>query len=297
MRTLRLLLSVTLLLVAFLAVIGPVPVLADATPGEWIGEYRMNHDGHLGTLRIIGQKQRCPVERLWCFLSASYTDSNGTVFDTRIESLDNNGQHIAFVIYFPGNPQRFDAYLFSWDKTKMAGTTVWQGRTFGMFAEKTSLAATAGARIRVSPGAAAAAAGRSALPQVEPTTSGGGGAPTKTVRPDGTIELRYPDGTVKTKKLKQCGWNTTYPDGRFQPAECVRMEAIPAKVPSLPSDPVESNWLDWESRQLLSIIKGVFGGETAGFANYQSNYESSDMDVYRLIMVRTAAVDELSRIP
>jgi hypothetical protein len=267
--------------ILLLAALIPVQLWADATPGDWIGEYRMNHDGHTGALRIVGKKQRCPVERPWCFLSASYTDSNGTVFETRIESVDDSGQHMAFVVSFPGNPQRFDVYLFSWDKSKMAGTTVWLGRTFGMFAEKTSMGALIGAKVASPSGAAAA----------------GSAATTKTVRPDGTIELRYPDGTVKTKKLKQCGWDTTYPDGRFQPAECVRMEAIPAQVPSLPSDPVQSNWLDWESRALLSIIQGIFGGQTAGFANYQSNYESGNMDVYNLIMIRTVAVDQLSHTP
>src|SRR5262245_20453798 len=74
----------------------------------------------------------------------------------------------------------------------------------------------------------------------------GSAAASKTVRPDGTIELRYPDGTVKTKKLKQCGWDTTYPDGRFQPAECVRMEAIPARF--LPSPAIQYRASGWIGR-------------------------------------------------
>ena len=42
-----------------------------------------------------------------------------------------------FYINFPNNKQVFDAYLFSWDKTKLAGTTYWHGRTFGFYVIKT----------------------------------------------------------------------------------------------------------------------------------------------------------------
>src|SRR5262245_20453797 len=68
------------------------------------------------------------------------------------ESVDDNNQHMAFVVFFPGNPQRFDVYLFSWDKSKMAGTTVWQGRTFGTFAEKTNIGTFVGTNATVPPG-------------------------------------------------------------------------------------------------------------------------------------------------
>jgi hypothetical protein len=43
---------------------------------------------------------------------------------------------MVFYIDFPDNRQKFDAYLFSWDKSKMAGTTYWGGRPFGFFATK-----------------------------------------------------------------------------------------------------------------------------------------------------------------
>ena len=41
-----------------------------------------------------------------------------------------------FSLNFPNNTQKFDAYLFSWDKRKIAGVTYWGGRTFGFFALK-----------------------------------------------------------------------------------------------------------------------------------------------------------------
>lgn len=43
---------------------------------------------------------------------------------------------MAFTINFPGNTQKFDACIFSWDKAKLAGRTYWGGRTFGFSALK-----------------------------------------------------------------------------------------------------------------------------------------------------------------
>src|SRR5882724_4754966 len=103
-----------------LVVLSPVRLMADAQISEWVGQYNMNHDGHLGTLLIRDLKLDCATSP-WCSLLVRYTDANGTQFAGRIERVDQNSQHMVFVIDFPGNSQKFDVYLFSWDKNKMAG--------------------------------------------------------------------------------------------------------------------------------------------------------------------------------
>ena len=108
---------------------------ADAQILEWIGRYTMSHDGLRGTLSIEDSKQDCATTA-WCHLIARYTDSSGKRFTARIATIDSKFQHMVLYINFPGNSQKFDAYLFSWDKTKMAGITYWGGRTFGFYATK-----------------------------------------------------------------------------------------------------------------------------------------------------------------
>ncbi len=108
---------------------------ADAQKGEWFGQWSMNHDGHVGTLMITDIKADCggPV---WCDMAVRYTDSQGKTHSGKIDRIDDRLQHMAFSINFPGNTQKFDARIFSWDKKKLAGTTYWGGRTFGFYALK-----------------------------------------------------------------------------------------------------------------------------------------------------------------
>ena len=86
----------------------------------------MNHDGWQGSLQIRPGKE------------IRYVDSRGAVRYGQVASLTNRGQTMVFFIDFPEERQYFTAHIFSWDKTKMAGTTVSNGRQFGMFATKTS---------------------------------------------------------------------------------------------------------------------------------------------------------------
>jgi hypothetical protein len=108
---------------------------ADAQIHEWIGDYNMNHDGLVGTLKISDSKVDCTTSQ-WCHLVLSYTDSNGNRYNGSIQSIDDRWQHMVFFVSFPQNQQKFDAYLFSWDKSKVAGLTYWGGRTFGFYALK-----------------------------------------------------------------------------------------------------------------------------------------------------------------
>jgi hypothetical protein len=108
---------------------------ADAQVNEWIGKWDMNHDGWRGTLVISDSKVDCATSP-WCHLVLRYIDAKGQQISGKIGKIDQKFQHMTFYLNFPNNTQKFDAYLFSWDKQKMAGITYWGGRTFGLFAAK-----------------------------------------------------------------------------------------------------------------------------------------------------------------
>lgn len=113
----------------------PAGARADAVKEDWYGSWAMNHDGHVGTLIISDSPADCAAP-VWCDMRLVYQDRNGTRFRGAIVNIDSQLQHMAFYISFPGNRQRFDAYIFSWDKRKLAGTTLWGGRTFGFYASR-----------------------------------------------------------------------------------------------------------------------------------------------------------------
>ncbi len=125
--------TITLIFIALL--LFPTNLMADAQKSEWFGNWSMNHDGFAGTLRITDRPVDC-AGPIWCDMAISYVDNKGVTHRGAIATIDGNGQHMVFYISFPNNRQKFDAYIFSWDKRKMAGTTYWGGRTFGFYANK-----------------------------------------------------------------------------------------------------------------------------------------------------------------
>ena len=122
-------------LVLIFALLLPLHTFADAEKWEWIGKYSMNHDGHQGVLTIAEIKADCATSA-WCDLVISYQDAKGVKHLGTIEKIDNKGQRMVFYIEFPDNKQKFEAYLFSWDKNKLAGVTYWGERTFCFYAVK-----------------------------------------------------------------------------------------------------------------------------------------------------------------
>jgi hypothetical protein len=98
-----------------LLLVSPNPAAADARVPDWIGD--------------------CATSA-WCHLVVRYTGGQGITVSGRIAVIDQNFQRMVFYIDFPNNVQKFDGYLFSWDKSKVAGTTYWGSRTFGFFATK-----------------------------------------------------------------------------------------------------------------------------------------------------------------
>ncbi|MED0962353.1 hypothetical protein [Bacillus paramycoides] len=91
---------------------------------EWEGTWQMNHDGWIGKLKIFPSK------------ILTYTDQNGFVRPGAIDGWGDTGQFMRFFIEFPPHGQTFDAYMFSWDKTKIAGLTYLNEKTYGFYANK-----------------------------------------------------------------------------------------------------------------------------------------------------------------
>jgi hypothetical protein len=274
-----------------------IPLLhSDADRQDWIGEFAMNHDGHLGTLRISPPKKKCRSMPCPGF-ELQYTDQNGASYPGSVDLLDDRGQHMQFTIEFPGNRQVFEMYIFSFDKTKLAGTTVWQGRTFGVFAHRLGVSANAAV--------ASSVLGQRATRRVVPDVTVPGpasipsGTPNRKVTSDGVVELHYPDGTVRSKKIGSCGWDTLFPDGRFVPAECVRAAVIPVVPPTPPSGSAEDRWLQGQDENLLGILQRILGGpDSADFHNYLQVYENPrEPSIYKRIYFRTNAILELSYTP
>ena len=108
----------------------------DAEKKEWFGDWAMTFDGSASTLRIVAKENTGCVDPPWCDMEISYLDENGKKYPGSIETIEDKWHHMVFSINFTENPQRFDAYLFSWDKLRMAGTTSSQGRTFPFYATK-----------------------------------------------------------------------------------------------------------------------------------------------------------------
>jgi hypothetical protein len=251
-----------------------VPVArGDAAISDWPGQYAMNHDGHLGTLLIVDSKRDC-AGLPWCHLVLTYRDKNGVESSGRIDRIDQNFQHMLFQVEFPGNLQRFDAYLFSWNKNSIAGTTYWGGRTFGFFATRSDLGiAGKVARQKIPVNGASQAKG---TPQ----------APTegyRTIGANGAVEIHYPDGSIKLPQ--RCGFIIIHPDGQRTEAVC-KSNVQPATPPPLPQN---TAWLDQENGNLLEAIRTLVGNDDGAIQSYLSS-EGVGMSLYDRIAKRTETI-------
>jgi len=261
----------------------PLRAGADAQISEWIGSYAMNHDGFQGTLRIADARVDCAAPA-WCRLMASYIDSNGTPLRATIRFMDQAWQHMVFYVAFPDNMQRFDAYLMSWDKNRIAGTTVWDGRTFGFYGVK-----------RTAADAAAVLGGRRGRIDLPPLAGGASGGPAataskRTVNADGEVETVMPDGSRRLTRPGQCGWKTIAPDGRTTITSC---NQVPLATPPFP-DGVTSKWLDAHSNSLLDIIRSLLANDQTSVDNYLRNNEPAGMGIYDRIRTRASMISTLA---
>jgi hypothetical protein len=132
--------------------------------------------------------------------------------------------------------------------------------------------------------------GRPPLELDPPDESAPGGRVERRILPDGSVELRYPDGSIR--KLFGGGETITRPDGTS--STVLYQHAQPATPPTAPPDAAHVNWLDAENERLLGIIRTLVGNDEGSIQNYLER-EGAERTVYEQIDARTEAVDWLVR--
>lgn len=286
---LKQILSIALLTVLPAATSGAVDI------GDWFGGYDMNHDGWHGTLSIVDTKADCAGSP-WCAVAVRYRDQKGVLRSARIERMDERLQHMRLVIDFPSNPQAFDAYLFSHDPGKIAGTTSWGSRTFGFYAlrqEPPRIARPMAGRlaereaIRVRP--ARVAPDALAEAPLKPSATAVSIAEQR-ILATGEVERRLTDGVIK--RIGQGGTLTIFPDGRQQ--QTMMSEVPPVFPPPPPPGTQQATWLTGHADQLLDIIAFLVPADPLARENYL-NSEDTGFSVYQRIRKRTDVLHYLTQ--
>jgi hypothetical protein len=128
----------------------------------------------------------------------------------------------------------------------------------------------------------------SQAPQLAIVPPGGAdqaGAVTRKILPDGSVELHYPDGTIRHRFGG--GETVTRPDGTS--STMLFQNAQPPTPPTAPPDASHANWLDAENARLLDIMRTLVGNDEASIQNYLER-EGTGRTVYEQIEGRTRAV-------
>jgi hypothetical protein len=263
---------------------------------DWLGTYAMNHDGWQGTLTVSESKADCAAPR-WCAFVLRYVDAQGNARRARIERMDDRLQQMTFTIAFPGNRQRFDAYLFSHDPGKMAGVTIWQGKAFGFFAERKP----AVAEVLRAPRAPLELRTLEPRRSDELTIKDGGGRPgasdlpadsvvSRRILPSGEVERRFANGVIE--RISSGKIVRIMPDGTQQ--VLLMQQVIPVAPPPPPPGSPENEWLGGHAQHLLDMIVALAVGDPAARENYLAT-ESDARNVYERIARRTQTIGYLTQ--
>jgi hypothetical protein len=105
---------------------------------EWVGTWKMNHDGWSGTLTIGGfGNTRVPNGAFVETVNASYTNSSGRSYPVTGTLLQTQPHRMTmFITWAADNKQRFDLNHFTGEKGVFAGVTQWKNSYFGVEAYK-----------------------------------------------------------------------------------------------------------------------------------------------------------------
>lgn len=106
----------------------------------------------------------------------------------------------------------------------------------------------------------------------------------RTILPDGTVEIRYPDGTIK--QLSKGGATIISPNGQ------IKKYYHQVQPPSLPSDQQTVTWLEGLNEDLLGIIRSLVSNDQTALDNYLQ-YEGAGSNLYEKIDKRTQTIDYL----
>jgi hypothetical protein len=123
------------------------------------------------------------------------------------------------------------------------------------------------------------------VPPAQPGSVDQAGAVTRKILPDGSVELHYPDGTIRHRFAG--GETVTRPDGTT--STMLFQNAQPPTPPTAPPDASHANWLEAENARLLDIMRTLVGNDEASIQHYLER-EGSGHTVYEQIEGRTGAV-------
>jgi hypothetical protein len=122
-------------------------------------------------------------------------------------------------------------------------------------------------------------------PPAQPAGADPDGAVSRKILPDGSVELRYPDGTVRHRFGG--GETVTRPDGTT--STMLFQNAQPPTPPTAPPDAGHADWLEAENSRLLDIMRTLVGNDETSVQNYLER-EGPGRTVYEQIEARTGAV-------
>ena len=121
-------------------------------------------------------------------------------------------------------------------------------------------------------------------------SSGGDEVVGRRVLSDGSIELRYGDGTVRIRTGS--GETVINPDGTRQVYQF--QNAQPPTPPSAPPDAAHAAWVDGELASQLNVIQQLVGFDQQSIDHYLAQ-EGAGLSPYQRITQRTRAIDMLVR--
>ncbi len=118
--------------------------------------------------------------------------------------------------------------------------------------------------------------------------------PVRTFLEDGTVETRYPNGTIRRQRVGSCGYTIIRPDGTRSMVQCEQVQR--EEIPDLPADLLARDDLDAVlnavATNLLDDIKGAVNDEAA-VNNYLTLEEGKNLQ--DRIFLRLEALSLLAR--
>ena len=115
----------------------------------------------------------------------------------------------------------------------------------------------------------------------------------RTILTNGTVELRYPDGTIK--RFRSDGYDVINPDGTAIGARYI--QTPPATPPDLPGEASVVDWLKWQNDSLLDMIRWLVDGDENMVAYYLKREEKETSTLYGQMYSRTRLIDALVSPP
>lgn len=116
------------------------------------------------------------------------------------------------------------------------------------------------------------------------------GEPQRSILPDGRVQIRYPDGTVKILEAG-CGYTIILPNGTTTSAACNQVQ--PASMPVLPDDPALQSFLEGHSDHLLQQISRMVDYRQDEIDLYLGYESQNTSGLLEKIQMRSRLIDKL----